>query len=165
MADYTTALGRVTCTLSSHARVARPGTGCRHRETGLGRASTGEIGSASANGGEARRSGYEGLRSGSLERVSSVTSRHSVNLGGRLTGLLPAVSLLDPHFRCAGLRARDGIIKRHFTGGRWLDVREVEGAGCGRLWEVVADRGGGNLRLAEAGVAAGGTLGSRGSGG
>lgn len=81
MADYTTAPGRVTCTLSSHARVARPGTGCRHRETGLGRALTGEIGSASASGGEARRSGCEGLRSGSLERVSSVTSRQSVSTG------------------------------------------------------------------------------------
>lgn len=80
MADCTTALGRVMCTLSSHAHVARPGMGCRHRETGLGRASTGEIGSASANGGEARRSGCEGLRSGLLERVSSVTSRHVTQL-------------------------------------------------------------------------------------
>lgn len=77
--------------------------------------------------------------------------------------MLAAVPLLDPHFCRAGLRTRDGIIERYFSGGGRLDVGEVEGARCGRLWEVVADRGGGDLGLAEARVAAGGALGSWGS--
>lgn len=155
-----TAPGRAMCTLSSRARVARPEMGCRHHEMGLGHASTGEIGSASANGGEARHNECEGLRNGLLERVSLTQSRHSVSIGGQPTDLLATVSLLDSHFCRAGLRARDSVVERHFAGSRRLDVREIERAGCGRLWEVVADWGGGDLRLAEARVAAWRALGS-----